>query len=365
MPDVARALLGEPNPRLSTAREHRYGTHGSLAVHVGGEYAGTWRDHEAGEGGGVLDLVKREAGARDNREAMAWLRDAGLLDGAGRYLADNELAGRDAPSKGRYRRDSALAPSSKPPESRSEPISAPDPGEDARPRLVRALWAAAAPADDSPGRVYLAWRRAWAPAGTGPNLPASVRWLARERAPDPDPAAKWYGLPSGAVGALVFAYRPLPLPAPEPLPAALSLLAVSAAGERVTWFGERAVKVRSVGSRAGLAGLVFTARPGPAGEPLHVAEGEVTALTLASWCGLGPGAVVAAGGTSGLRNVELSRCFHTVNVWADRDAGGEGQLSAAALAERLEAAEGRRVRIELPPFVGDWNDVLVKAREAS
>ena len=48
MPDVARALLGEPNARLSTARELRYGTHGSLAVHVGGERAGTWRDHEAG-----------------------------------------------------------------------------------------------------------------------------------------------------------------------------------------------------------------------------------------------------------------------------------------------------------------------------
>ena len=41
MPDVARALLGEPNARLSTARELRYGTHGSLAVHVGGEYSGT------------------------------------------------------------------------------------------------------------------------------------------------------------------------------------------------------------------------------------------------------------------------------------------------------------------------------------
>ena len=33
MPDVARVLLGEPNARLSNARELRYGTHGSLAVH--------------------------------------------------------------------------------------------------------------------------------------------------------------------------------------------------------------------------------------------------------------------------------------------------------------------------------------------
>ena len=80
MRPVALALLGEPNRRLSTARELRYGTHGSLAVHVGGEYAGTWRDFEAGEGGGVLALVMRERGGSE-REALAWLRDAGLLDG--------------------------------------------------------------------------------------------------------------------------------------------------------------------------------------------------------------------------------------------------------------------------------------------
>ena len=110
MPDVARVLLGEPNARQSNARELRYGTHGSLAVHVGGEHSGT--DHEAGAGGGVLDLVMRETGASDTRGAMAWLRDAGLLDGAsaGRYQPDSELAGRDAPSKGRYRGDSAPAP---------------------------------------------------------------------------------------------------------------------------------------------------------------------------------------------------------------------------------------------------------------
>ena len=112
MPDVARALLGEPNARLSTAaRELRYGTHGSLAVHVGGERAGTWRDHEAGEGGGVLALVMRERGGSE-REAMAWLREAGLLDGAGGYRVDSALAGRDVPSKRRNRADSA--PSSKP-----------------------------------------------------------------------------------------------------------------------------------------------------------------------------------------------------------------------------------------------------------
>ena len=68
-------------------------------------------------------------------------------------------------------------PPRKPPESRSEPVSAPDPGEDARIRCRCALWAAAAPADDSPGRVYLAGRWAWPGSDVpgAPALPASVR----------------------------------------------------------------------------------------------------------------------------------------------------------------------------------------------
>ena len=109
MPDMARALLGEPNARLRTAREFRYGSHGSLAVHVGGEYAGTWRDHEADEGGGVLALVMRERGGSE-REAMAWLRATGLLDGAGEKRRAN---GNDFRAPSRSRR-TGPAPSSKP-----------------------------------------------------------------------------------------------------------------------------------------------------------------------------------------------------------------------------------------------------------
>ena len=70
MRPVAEALLGEPNARLSTVREWRYRTHGSLVVHVDGEYSGTFRDHEADAGGGVLDLVIRETGASDT--ARRW-----------------------------------------------------------------------------------------------------------------------------------------------------------------------------------------------------------------------------------------------------------------------------------------------------
>ena len=76
---VARALLGEPNARASTACELRYGRRGSLVVHVAGERAGTWTDFEASEGGGVLAFIKRELGT-DAGGALRWLREHGFVD---------------------------------------------------------------------------------------------------------------------------------------------------------------------------------------------------------------------------------------------------------------------------------------------
>ena len=78
MGDVAVALLGEPNAALSSERELRYGHRGSLVVHIAGPYAGRFRDHEAGTGGGVLDLIGRERGGA-RHEAWAWLCAHGFL----------------------------------------------------------------------------------------------------------------------------------------------------------------------------------------------------------------------------------------------------------------------------------------------
>ena len=77
MEPVARALLGTPNVRLSTAHTLRYGMRGSLAVHIAGDRAGTWYDFERREGGGVLALVERERGSR--AAALAWLTDCGVI----------------------------------------------------------------------------------------------------------------------------------------------------------------------------------------------------------------------------------------------------------------------------------------------
>jgi hypothetical protein len=73
---VAAALLGEPNKHHLKPGELRYGSHGSLSIDL---RKGTYFDHEAGKGGGVLDLVRRVKGF-DNGEAIRWLRDEGILE---------------------------------------------------------------------------------------------------------------------------------------------------------------------------------------------------------------------------------------------------------------------------------------------
>ena len=70
---VALRLLGEPNERLSTPGELRFGTRGSLSVDL---EKGRWFDHEANTGGGVLNLIERETGEPVAGGAAAiWFRE--------------------------------------------------------------------------------------------------------------------------------------------------------------------------------------------------------------------------------------------------------------------------------------------------
>jgi hypothetical protein len=73
---VANLLLGTPNQHLSSEKEMRYGRHGSVHVDLA---SGTFYDHEAKQGGGVLDLIVRETGC-DHKGALDWLRKNGFLD---------------------------------------------------------------------------------------------------------------------------------------------------------------------------------------------------------------------------------------------------------------------------------------------
>lgn len=71
---VAAILLGDPNKRLSSKDELRYGAKGSVSVDLA---KGTVFDHSLNEGGGVLWLIEKQTG-RKGKEAVEWLREHGF-----------------------------------------------------------------------------------------------------------------------------------------------------------------------------------------------------------------------------------------------------------------------------------------------
>jgi hypothetical protein len=84
MEPVARALLGEPNRKLSNTRELRWGSHGSFCVDL---QKGVWSDHETRQGGGVLDLITREKGL-NGQDRYKWLEDHGFLSPSSKPSGD-------------------------------------------------------------------------------------------------------------------------------------------------------------------------------------------------------------------------------------------------------------------------------------
>jgi putative DNA primase/helicase len=99
-------------------------------------------------------------------------------------------------------------------------------------------------------------------------------------------------------------------------------------------------------------------RLGPIGDRLMIAEGIETALSVMQATGR---AACAALSTSGLRTLELPAEVRDVVVLADGDEPGE---TAARDAAHRWLAEGRCVRIALPPFGFDFNDVLTGRAKA-
>jgi hypothetical protein len=76
MEPVARALLGAPNEALSSGRELRFGSRGSVSVDCA---KGTFFDFETNDGGGVLDLIEHTLGLK-GCDAFEWLRTEGIID---------------------------------------------------------------------------------------------------------------------------------------------------------------------------------------------------------------------------------------------------------------------------------------------
>ena len=72
--ELARHLLGQPNPSLSTSSQLRYGSKGSFAIEIDGPKRGQWFDHEHGKGGAGLELICAELNL-DTGAACEWALD--------------------------------------------------------------------------------------------------------------------------------------------------------------------------------------------------------------------------------------------------------------------------------------------------
>ncbi len=137
----AVATFGEPNLKLSTGTELRFGSHGSKAVALHGDKRGSWYDHEAQEGG-FLRIPDADFG-----------RDATRHDGTFKL-------GRAKVREPRNTGNTAAA---------------------------RAGWDASAPFQGTPAETYLAAR-------------GIVRWVPESRVRF-HPAARSLSLPSASSGA--------------------------------------------------------------------------------------------------------------------------------------------------------------------
>ena len=303
---VALALLGDPNSRMSTAAELRYGEHGRLSVRLAGERAGQWYDFRDGRGGGVLDLVIHAGEASDRATAARWLVSQGFAD----PVRARESVSERHPAR---RRDDA---------GEGRTAAHWRPWQASRRDCARRLWESTRPLAGSPADRYLRAR------GVG-HVAAAVALRFHPSIAHPSVPGRFPALVAGVQDA------------------AGDFMGIQRCyldGARKAAFDP----VRaSLGSLAGGAVRILE----PAGDALLLGEG-IESTAAAVWVLDWPGGAWATLGTSGLRAVVLPESVRRVVIAADRDAGG--LRAAAALAERLES-EGRRVTIEAPPC-GDFAD---------
>lgn len=153
--DLAKALLGEAQSRKSSV--WRYGKRGSLALVVRGQRRGLWHDHERGEGGDALALIRRERGG-GFEETLAYAK---------RFLgiADDETDKPDTKAQEARRR--------KRDQERAAAVKADADDKAARVSRARRYASEAVPIAGTPAEAYLAHRAIPRPAC---GWPAVVRY---------------------------------------------------------------------------------------------------------------------------------------------------------------------------------------------
>ena len=328
MPDVALALLGEPNARPKKS-EWRYGNKGSLFVDVD---KGLWKDFEADTGGGVLDLVEREI-QTDRRGALDWLKTNG-------YVEDQKPHWRTG---GRFKRRS-----SRPiPQRRTRahrPKTPQKPKDNGKQNFALKLWAEAKEIGEQSEEVeHPFWM--WATTGDKPNVlhpfcrvPPGIRFH-RSR-----------GLIIGGVFPLSDWGRD---GIPEGEPVAVQALAIDENGENRYCLGKDKLRRRSYGP---IGEGVFILGD-PAHQRVSIVEGIADALAVYS---REPGAVLATLGTSKTlpNKPDVIDWLIIKETWLypDNDKAGDDGTEALIDTIKSKRPDARIFAIEAEAFddPGDW-----------
>jgi putative DNA primase/helicase len=158
--NLAISLLGEPSKRLTNAQQMRWGSKGSLTLSRQGQKRGSWFNHEAGYGGGMLQLIVH-ARFCSYPDAKQWARDWLGLPSTKRavYTGAHPAAALLA----------SLADA-----------TGPDADEAKRIATAGRLWGASVPVEGTLGERYLTERRGIARPSQG--WPDAVRFHAGSRA---------------------------------------------------------------------------------------------------------------------------------------------------------------------------------------
>lgn len=300
MADVATRLLGAPNRAHSTRIDWRYGRHGSLSVDV---RKGVWRDHETGEGGGVLDLIRARTGLT-GREALDWI---------GLPPEDTDHTRRRAP-KPEPRPDS---------QTEAEAVQ--------RIERAGAIWREAVAITDTLAAAYL--------IGRGCILPPAGADVIRFH-----PACPYQG---GAVPAMIA----LMTTAEGNRPVAIHRTPLRPDGTR-----DRNRPKRMLGPSKGA--VIRLSPDDDVTLGLGLSEGIETGLSVLA-AGWAP--IWAAGSAGTIRTFPVLTGIEALTIFADHDASGAGLDAARACAQRWADAD-REAIVRAPRAVGhDWNDEAPRA----
>jgi putative DNA primase/helicase len=302
---IVRSYLGEPNRRLSTSPELRWGSRGSFVLNVQGDKAGLWFDHENGCGGDIIEFIRQQRGCSIGE----------AIDVALTYLGP--------PASW----SNSTAPKT------SQPA---EPEEDDAARINRALriWSEVQPLRGTLAEQYL--------VGRGIQVPDEV------------------------LGVLGFHWR---CPFGERrAPALVALVQDIITGEPIavhrrelTLDGNKADTAKAFGPVGG--GAIKFSQPDSGeliiGEGIETCLACVTLQSRPTWSAKLSGATWSVINAGGIADFPVLDHIRRLTILVDNDVSGTGQRAAAACRDRWAAA-GKAVCWAMPEEPGqDFNDVLL------